>query len=62
MINGASGPVTFVIQQGRPGEWSRVIDTSLPSPDDFRDPGGEVNLLSSEYALNTRSIVVLLRK
>ncbi len=62
MINGASMPLTFAIQQGRSGEWRRVIDTGLPSPDDFREPGGEVNLDSSEYVLNPRSIVVLMRK
>lgn len=62
MINGASTPLTFVVQQGRPAEWNRVIDTGLPSPEDFCDPGGEVNLRSSEYVLNPRSIVVLLRK
>lgn len=62
MINGASRPITFVVQQGLPGEWRRAIDTGLPSPDDFRDPGAEVNLHSSEYALNPRSIVVLLRE
>jgi glycogen operon protein len=62
MINGDLRPITFAVQQGRPGEWRRVIDTGLPSPDDFRDPGAEVDLHSSEYALNPRSIVVLLRE
>ncbi len=60
MINGASKPITFAVQQGRLGERRRVIDTGLPSPDDFRDPDAEVDLHSSEYALNPRSIVVLL--
>ncbi len=62
MINGASMPLTFVLQQGRPIEWSRVIDTGLPPPEDFCDPGREVNQNSSEYVLNPRSVVVLLRK
>lgn len=62
MINGASMPLTFAVQQGRPGEWSRVIDTGLPSPEDFCDPGAEVNLHSSEYVVASRSIAVLLRK
>jgi len=62
MINCASTPHTFAIQQGRSGEWSRVIDTGLPSPDDLCDPGGELKLHDSEYFLTPRSIVVLLRK
>lgn len=62
MINGDSRPITFTVQQGRPGEWRRVIDTGLPSPDDFRDPGSGVDLQSSEYALNPHSIAVLFRE
>ncbi len=62
MINGDSTPVTFAVQEGQPGEWSRAIDTGLPSPEDFRDSGGEVNQDSSQYVLQPRSIVVLLRR
>ena len=62
MINGDSRPNTFTVQQGRPGEWRRVIDTGLSSPEDFLDPGSEVDLQGSEYALNPRSIAVLFRE
>jgi hypothetical protein len=62
MINAGCKPLTFVIQKGQPGEWQRAIDTSLPSPADFCEPGTEVSLRSPKYILNPRSIVVLIRK
>ncbi|HZC25163.1 MAG TPA: alpha-amylase family glycosyl hydrolase, partial [Candidatus Binatia bacterium] len=62
MINGSPRSIPFFIQQGEPDAWRRVIDTSLPSPDDFCDPSAEARISGSEYALNPRSIVVLLRQ
>ena len=62
MINGSSRSVEFVVQESWRGEWRRVIDTSLATPDDFRDPGSEANLINANYVLNPRSTVVLLRK
>ncbi len=61
MINGSPEPAAFVVQQGIPAQWRRVIDTSLPFPEDFQ-PGDQPPLPSSEYILNPRSIVVLLRR
>ena len=60
MINGSSEPVEFVVQDIRPEEWLRVIDTSLTAPEDFCDPGSEARIDSSTCRLNPRSIVVLL--
>jgi len=39
--------------------WVRVLDTSLPSPDDFADPGQEVSIGGDRYFVNGHSIVVL---
>lgn len=62
MVNGSPEPVAFIVQQGSPGQWQRVVDTSLPFPDDFREAGASPLLSSSEYILNPRSVVVLLRR
>jgi len=41
--------------------WRRVIDTSLPSGDDFREPGHEIVLQPADFYLaNPRSTVLLL--
>jgi glycogen operon protein len=61
MINGYPRPVTFIVQEGGAEEWRRVIDTSLPSPEDFCDSGAGARMECSKYLLNPRSIVVLVR-
>jgi isoamylase len=41
--------------------WHRVIDTNLPSGEDFMEPGQEVRLDPQDhYLANPRSTVVLL--
>jgi len=62
MINASGKPAPFQIQQGKAGQWSRVIDTSLSCPDDFRDPGDETPLQDARYFVSPRSVVVLLRR
>jgi glycogen operon protein len=62
MINGSPEPTAFVVQLGVPAQWRRVIDTSLPFPEDFQEPHTQSPLSSSEYILNPWSIVVLLRR
>ncbi|HOX32532.1 MAG TPA: glycogen debranching protein GlgX [Spirochaetales bacterium] len=43
--------------------WYRVVDTSLPSPEDLLEPGEELPLLpQDEYAVAPRSLVLLLSK
>jgi pullulanase/glycogen debranching enzyme len=43
------------------GVWRRAIDTSLPSGDDFTEPGREISIDPSDhYIANSRSTVVLL--
>jgi isoamylase len=57
MINGYWGELEFQIQERSPQEWMRVVDTSLPSPDDFSEIG--VQLEQMNYKVAPRSIVVL---
>jgi glycogen operon protein len=61
MINGYWEELPFVVQEGQPGDWRRVIDTGLDSPEDFREPGAEVPLSSRTYVVKPRSVVVLIR-
>ena len=59
MINAYWQELEFNIQEGTPQEWKRIVDTSLPSPDDFSRDG--IPLVKTKYKLAPRSIVVLLR-
>ena len=59
MINAFWGELPFTIQEGKPGDWARVLDTALASPDDIADPGKETPLAGLEYRVQPRSIVVL---
>jgi isoamylase len=59
MINAYWEELEFHIQEGMPAEWKRIVDTALPSPDDFSDRG--VSLARASYLVAPRSIVVLLR-
>jgi glycogen operon protein len=61
MVNAYWEPLEFVVQEGRPSEWRRVVDTGQESPDDICDPGRELRLTSARYATSPRSIVVLVR-
>jgi isoamylase len=59
MINADHRPQCFRIQEE--GSWSRIVDTSLPSPLDVSEPGEETPLESLDYELEARSVVVLTR-
>ena len=59
MINAYWEELEFHVQQGTPQEWRRVVDTSLPGPDDFSHDG--LPLEQARYVVAPRSIVVLLR-
>lgn len=61
MINAGSDDRTFLLQEGEAEEWRRVIDTGLPSPDDFLEPGREEAVKERTYRVMGRSVVVLLR-
>jgi isoamylase len=60
MVNAFWEPLDFTIQEGAAADWRRVVDTSLDSPDDFRD-GAPAPLGSLEYRVGPRSTVVLVR-
>ncbi len=59
MINAYWEELEFQIQEGIAQEWYRVVDTALPSPDDFPDHGAPMERM--RYVLTPRSIVVLKR-
>jgi len=60
MINAYWEPLEFEIQEGTAQEWRRIVDTALPSPADFSDQG--LRLERTQYVVDPRSIVVLLRE
>jgi len=59
MINAYWERLEFVLQQGSAEQWTRIVDTALPSPDDFSEHG--VPLAGLNYTVAPRSVVVLLR-
>ena len=59
MINGYWEALEFHVQEGTPAEWKRIVDTALPSPDDFAVDGDP--LQTTRYVVAPRSVVVLLR-
>jgi len=62
MINAYWADLPFTIQAGDAAEWRRVVDTSLPSPDDIVDPGAEALVETQQYTVGARSVVVLSRE
>ena len=60
MINSYWEELEFQIQEGTAQAWRRIVDTALPSPDDFSEHG--LPLKSAKYGVAPRSIVVLLRQ
>ncbi|MGH8094102.1 MAG: glycogen debranching protein [Chthoniobacterales bacterium] len=61
MVNASAQALTFIIQDGEAKAWKRVIDTSLESPDDFRETGSEVALQSQSYEVKPRGVAVFIR-
>jgi glycogen operon protein len=59
MINAYWEDLPFRIQEGTPHDWLRIVDTDLPSPDDFSESG--LPLQQSIYQVAPRSTVVLVR-
>jgi glycogen operon protein len=59
MINTHWQAVDFVIQEGQPGDWKRIVDTSINTPNDFVNACEAPSLLSLTYTLQPRSIAVL---
>jgi len=59
MINAYSEELTFRVQEGRPEDWWRAVDTNLPSPQDIAEPGQGVRLNNLDVRVGARSVVVL---
>ena len=59
MINAYWRELQFQIQQGTPQQWLRIVDTALPSGEDFSESG--VALERTAYDVAPRSLVVLVR-
>jgi glycogen operon protein len=59
MINAYWQVLQFRVQEGVTEGWLRIVDTNLPSPDDFSESGLSLQQLTYEVA--ARSIVVLVR-
>ncbi len=59
MINAYWEALEFDVQEGTAPEWNRIVDTTLPSPDDFSDRGAP--LKDAKYTVAPRSVVVLVR-
>ena len=60
MINAYWEKLQFEVQEGTAQEWMRIVDTGLPSPNDFSD--GSEALRVASYLVAPRSVVVLLRR
>jgi glycogen operon protein len=59
MINAYWEDLDFHIQEGTPSEWTRIVDTALPTPNDFSNSSEPLTKLGCIVA--ARSVVVLLR-
>jgi glycogen operon protein len=64
MFNGGERGADFVVASPPEGKrWMRVVDTSLPSPQDILEPGAEEPLEQAETChAGDRSIVILISK
>ena len=62
MINMYWQALPFVIQEGNPQDWFRVVDTSLATSADICEPETEQRLQSLNYRVGPRSTVVLIRR
>ncbi|GIW98568.1 MAG: glycogen debranching enzyme [Pirellulaceae bacterium] len=61
MINASAIPVRFQVQEQGIVPWYRVVDTSLPSPNDIQLEAPPP-MVSSSYEVASRSVVVFVRE
>lgn len=61
MVNAGAADRRFTFQEGRPGEWYSIVDTSLPTPQDIVGPGEASEVLSANYLVSGRSVAVFVR-
>ena len=61
MVNASTDRITFGICEGIAGEWKRIVDTSLPAPQDICDAAEQCVISETSYIVPERSVVVLVR-
>ncbi|HOT91202.1 MAG TPA: glycogen debranching protein GlgX [Anaerolineae bacterium] len=60
MLNAYWEPLTFTLPAPRESEcWRRIIDTALPTPEDFCTPDMAPPVVADAYRVTPRSVVVL---
>jgi len=59
MMNMYWEPLDMAVPMIAGRQWTRAVDTSLPSPSNIADPGTEITCSGESYRVNGRSIVVL---
>ncbi|HKB14930.1 MAG TPA: glycogen-debranching protein, partial [Planctomycetota bacterium] len=59
MVNASHEPLAFHVQEGAAGDWRRVLDTSLPSPEDIVEEEEGAPLASLDVEVGPRSVVVV---
>ncbi|MEH2062739.1 MAG: hypothetical protein V7K50_10720 [Nostoc sp.] len=63
ILNAYWQPLTFELPLLSSGEgWHRIVDTALPSPQDFSDLKTAPLITSQEYLAEGRSVVVLIAR
>jgi isoamylase len=62
MMNMYWEPLDMAVPMIPSRQWTRAVDTALPSPSDIADPGTEMTCSGPSYRVNGRSIVVLMNK
>jgi isoamylase len=59
MVNAYWEQLNFDVQEGKPEDWMRIVDTALASPEDFSEHGEP--LKAAAYSVAPRSVVVLVK-
>jgi glycogen operon protein len=59
MVNAHDHAKQFRVRERSAADWQRIVDTSLPSPEDIADPGHGLAIPSPNYHVGPRSVVVL---
>jgi hypothetical protein len=63
MLNAYWEPLTFELPPLPAGErWHRIVDTALPTPDDFSDPEAATAMDGDRYRVEARSAVMLMAR
>ena len=62
MMNMYWEPLDMAVPMIPGRQWTRGVDTSLPSPSDIADPGTEMTCPGPSYRVKGRSIVILVNK